>query len=72
MSELLFQFDSDQLALNFICFISEPFKGFYMITKIMVYFNFDRKSPISEADKKVIILTQRYVPIRVQKQKSQT
>jgi len=38
----------------------------------MVYFNFDRKSPISEADKKVIILTQRYVPIRVQKQKSQT
>ncbi len=72
MSELLFQFDSDQLALNFIYFISEPFKGFYMITKIMVYFNFDRKSAISEVAKKVIILTQRYVPIRVQKQKSQT
>jgi hypothetical protein len=59
MSELLFQFDSDQLVLNFICFISEPFKGFYMIK-------------ISEVAKKVIILTQRYVPIRVQKQKSQT
>ena len=72
MSELLFQFDSGQLALNFICCISEPYKGFYMITIIIVYFNFDRKSAISEADKKVIILTQRYVPIRVQKQKSQT
>ena len=43
-----------------------------MITKIMVYFNFDRKSAISEVAKKVIILTQIYVPIRVQKQKSQT
>jgi hypothetical protein len=72
MSELLFQFDIDQLVLNFIFFISEPFKGFYMITKIMVYFNFVRKSAISEVAKKVIILTQRYVPIRVQKQKSQT
>ena len=72
MSKLLFEFDSDQLVLNFIYFISEPFEGFYMISKIMVYFNFDRKSAISEADKKVIILTQRYVPIRVQKQKSQT
>jgi len=47
MSELLFQFDSDQLALNFICFVSEAFKGFYMITKIMVYFNFGRKSAIN-------------------------
>jgi hypothetical protein len=72
MSELLFQFDNDQLALNFICLISEPFKGFYMITIIMIYFNFDRKSAISEVAKKVIILTQRYVPIWVQKQKFQT
>ena len=72
MSELLFQFDSDQFALNLICFISEPFNGFYMITKIMVYFDFVRKSAISEVAKKVIILTQRYVRIRVQKQKSQT
>jgi len=47
MSELLFQFDSDKFALNFICFISEPFNGFYMITKIMVYFNFGRKSTIN-------------------------
>ena len=30
------------------------------------------KSAISEVVKKVIILTQRYVPIRVQKQQSQT
>ena len=43
-----------------------------MITKIMIYFNFDRKSAISEVAKKVIILTQRYVPIRVQKQKPPT
>jgi hypothetical protein len=43
-----------------------------MITNIMVYFNFDRKSAISEVAKKVIFLTQRYVSIRVKKQQSQT